>query len=263
MTPILSMAGREAVLEIARGRALLALDFDGTLAPIVPDRNAARVRSDTAGLLRTAALMYPCAVVSGRSRGDVASRLPRVPLVAVIGNHGAEAAFGPLDRGLERQVAAWHGPLSDALAATQGVDVEDKYFSIAVHYRAAPSWDLARRRILDAAARLGNVRIFDGHAVVNLVPADAPTKADALEDLSRRLGARAVAYVGDDATDEEAFRSGAVTYPVRIGHGRETAARFALPDQAAIDDLLRALIAARAQQDGLGARWEGLVRVMG
>lgn len=262
MTPILSDSRQRVVNEIVRSRALLALDFDGTLAPIVPDRKGARLRDDTAALLRTVAVMLPCAVVSGRSRDDVACRLPPAPFVAVVGSHGAEAAFGPLDRGLQRQVAAWREPVSSALAGLGGVDIEDKRFSIAVHYRAAPRREAARRRILEVASALPDVRVFDGHAVVNLVPADAPTKGDALEDVCRRMGHRPAAYVGDDATDEEAFRSAAVAYPIRIGAGGETAARYSIPDQGSIDAFLRALIVARAEQDGIGGRWESLVRIM-
>jgi trehalose 6-phosphate phosphatase len=159
-------------------------------------------------------------------------------------------------------VAAWREPLSSALSGAPGVDLEDKKFSIAVHYRAAPSWGVARLRILAATASLPGARVFDGHAVVNIVPADAPTKGDALSDVCRRLGARPAVYIGDDATDEEAFRSRTVAFAIRVGEAEGTAARYSIPDQEAIDGLLRSLIAERTEQDGLGNRWEALVRVM-
>jgi len=110
-TPILSGTNDQVIEEIVRSRALLALDFDGTLAAIVADRHAARLRPDTAVLLGTAAVLLPCAVVSGRSRADVAPRLPEAPLVAVVGSHGAEPAFGPVARALEQRVASWRRPL--------------------------------------------------------------------------------------------------------------------------------------------------------
>ena len=262
MIPILSPEGAEAIEEIAHSSTFLAFAFDGTLAPIVPDRNAAQLGPETRALLRTVAMMQPCAVVSGRSRADVLSRLTRVPFVAVVGNHGAEAAFGPVDRETQHRVASWRMPLQQAFDGAEGIEVEDKKFSIAVHYRAAPSRDEAEQRILSAARSLPAARVFVGNAVVNLVPEGAPTKGDALRSLCQRIGARVAVYVGDDITDEDAFAAEVVRYSIRIGAAQETAARFSLPDQRAVDDFLRALLSARSRQDGLDGGWQGLVRSM-
>jgi Trehalose-phosphatase len=78
-------------LALANGRTLLCFDFDGTLAPIVTDRNGARMRPRTARLFRDACLVFPCAVISGRSRDDVAPRLGDVAVRYVVGDHGADA----------------------------------------------------------------------------------------------------------------------------------------------------------------------------
>src|SRR5512134_2919992 len=120
--------------QIARERTLLAFDFDGTLAPIVDDRSAAAMRAETRALLRATSLLYPCAVISGRTRADVAARVQDVPLVAIVGCHGAEPGFGPIDTGLERRVASWRAALSGALADAD-VEIEDKRLGIALHYR--------------------------------------------------------------------------------------------------------------------------------
>ncbi len=262
MTPFLSSTGAVLIDEIARERTFLAFDFDGTLAPIVAERTAAQMRSETRALLRTVSLLYPCAVISGRERADVASRVADVPLVAVIGNHGAEAGRGPLDRRAREITATWRERLQRALEGLEGVEIEDKRFSIAVHYRRAPSWDAAARAIRAAVGALDGAAVFGGHAVVNVVPADAPTKGDAIREVCERVGARVAVYVGDDLTDAEAFRADVVRISVRIGESAGSAARFFVPDQLAVDDLLRALVAARARRDGLGERWQGLVRVM-
>ncbi len=262
MTPFLSASGAAVVDEIARAHALLAFDFDGTLAPIVEDRDRAIMRGETRALLRATALLYPCAVISGRMRSDVAARVREVPLVAVVGCHGAEAGFGPLDRSLEVRVASWRGVLEDALRGCEGIELEDKRFSIALHYRRARSWRDAERRALAAAAALDGAVVFGGHAVVNVLPEDAPTKGDAVRQLCARLGTRVAVYVGDDRTDEEAFRSEVVGISIRVGGERASSAAYWLPDQRQLDALLRALVAARARQAGLGDRWEGLVRVM-
>jgi trehalose 6-phosphate phosphatase len=262
MIEILSPAAAHVLEELARTRTLLAFDFDGTLAPIVTDRAAAAMRPTTRALLRTAALLYPCAVVSGRTRADVASRVANVPLVALIGNHGAEPGFGPVDAGVVARVAAWRRDLEGALDAVDGIELEDKRFSIAFHYRKARSWAEAERRILDAVGRLDEARILHGHAVVNVVPADAPTKGDALRELCARLGSRVAVYVGDDCTDEDAFRSTVASISIRVGDAPGSCARYRLSAQEDMDDLLRALVAARARQDGLGHGWQGLVRAV-
>jgi trehalose 6-phosphate phosphatase len=258
---LLSPGDAGVVLEIARTRPLLAFDFDGTLAPIVEDRGAAALRRETRALLRAAALLYPCAVISGRARADVAARLDGVPLVGVVGCHGAEPGFGPLDRTLERRVASWGGALEGALRGCVGVEIEDKRFGIAIHYRRARVWRDAERRALAAAGALPGATVLRGRAVVNVLPREAPTKGDAVAALCERLGARRAVYVGDDRTDEAAFRSDAVALPIKIGAGPSAAAHW-LPDQSRVDDLLRALVRARLEQDGAGARWEGLVRIM-
>jgi trehalose 6-phosphate phosphatase len=260
MTPFLSSTGAVLIDGIARERTFLAFDFDGTLAPIVAERTAAQLRGETRAILRTVSLLYPCAVISGRERADVASRFADIPLVAVIGNHGAEAGRGPLDRRARELVGTWRVRLQRALDGVEGVEIEDKRFSIAVHYRRAPSWDEAFRAIRGAVAALDGAAAFGGHAVVNIFPADAPTKGDAIRAVCDRVGARVAVYVGDDLTDEEAFRADVVRISVRVGESTGSAARFFVPDQLAVDDLLRALVAARARHDGLGRRWEGLVR---
>ena len=251
----------EVVGEVARARTLLAFDFDGTLAPIVADRDTAAMRAETRELLRATALLYPCAVVSGRARIDLAARVDGIPLVAIVGCHGAEAGFGPLDRELARRVAGWRATLARALGGCRGVEIEDKRFGLAIHFRRARSWRAAERRALAVARRLRGATVVGGHAVVNVQPAEAPTKGDAVAALCARLGARSAVYVGDDLTDEDAFRAGVVGVSIAIG-ARESAASYRLESQEQIDDLLRALMCARAEQDGIGPRWEGLVRAV-
>jgi trehalose 6-phosphate phosphatase len=252
----------EVVGEIARARTLLAFDFDGTLAPIVADRDRAAMRDETRALLRATALLYPCAVISGRGRADVAARVDGIPLVAIIGCHGAEAGFGPLDRALVRRVAGWRAAIDEALRGCDGIEVEDKRFGLAIHYRRARSWGAAERRAAAAARRLPGATVVGGHAVVNVVPTEAPTKGDAVAALCARLGSGSAVYVGDDLTDEDAFRSGVVSVSIAIGSARESAAAYRLEGQEQIDDLLRALVCARAEQDGRGARCDGLLRAV-
>lgn len=260
-TAILSDKNGDILEEIARARALLAFDYDGTLAPYVDDRHAAEMRPETRTLLRTAAVLYPCAVISGRARADVAARLEGVPLVAVVGNHGAEAGFGPLDRELRKRVTEWEGLLGPLVDDVQGVELENKGFSLAFHHRLAPSWSTARTRIRQLVSRLEGAIAFEGHAVVNVLPEEAPTKANAIRELCTRFGLNTVVYVGDDRSDEEAFRCEVVSVAIRIGLDPRSSAKYAVSDQADIDHLLRELVLARARVDGR-APGEGLLRTL-
>lgn len=263
MIPILSGQGDDILDQIAAARALLAFDYDGTLAPYTDERSAAGMRPTTRRLLRTAALLYPCAVISGRARADVAGRVEGIPLIGVIGNHGAEAGFGPLDGTLRSRVAEWQALLEPVLADADGVEIENKGFSIALHHRRSRSWSEARHRIRDAIAPLQKAIVFEGHAVVNVLPEGAPTKANAIRQLCQRFSLDVVVYVGDDQSDEEAFQCEAVTVAIRIGLDPGSRARFALAEQAEVDELLRALIVARARLDGHGADCDGIVKALG
>jgi trehalose 6-phosphate phosphatase len=260
--PVLSPEGDALIAEAAREPALLVFDFDGTLAPIVADPARAALRPVTHGLLRLAALLFPAAVVSGRDRSDVVHRVASAALVEVVGNHGAEGGTTPAAPTMRARVRAWSAALESALRGIPGVSVEPKSLSVAIHHRGA---GLARDQVERIAALAGSLpgsRVFGGHDVVNVVPSDAPTKGDAVEDIARRHGRGTVLFLGDDVTDEDAFRSPVVTFPIRVGRSEHSAARWFVDDQLQVDALLRALVRARARQDGLGDRWHALVDVL-
>lgn len=249
MIPILrSRDGELAIAQLAADRGLLAFDFDGTLAPMVADRGAAAMRPATRGLLRAAAVWYPCAVVSGRARADVAARVSNAPLVAVVGEHGADAGGQPTPPAVLRTVERWASDLLADLGGHPGIAIEVKRWSLAIHYRAAPDPGHAAALVRAAAARLPAARVFGGAAVVNVVPAGAPDKGTAVATLARSVGARSVLYVGDDDTDEDAFRSPAVTVAVRVGRTPLSSARWVLEEQREMDLLLGALVRARSRR---------------
>lgn len=255
MKAVLSREGEAMISRLAAERGLLAFDFDGTLAPIVEDRALASMRPVTRGLLRVAALLYPCAVISGRERTDVAQRVASVPLLEVIGNHGADTMSMRLDPKIRVRVKSWVGALEDSLGDIPGIDIERKSCSVAIHYRSASVGPVGVARITTLATTLPGSRVFGGDAVINVVPAEAPSKGDAIEDLARRQSARAVMFVGDDVTDEDAFRSPVVTYPIRVGRARRSAATWYIDDQLQIDAVLRLLVKARARHSFPSDDW--------
>ncbi|MFO0585502.1 MAG: trehalose-phosphatase [Anaeromyxobacter sp.] len=244
MIGIFSSSGLAALSRFRTGRPLLAFDFDGTLAPLVPRREEARLATTTRWLLRQAAQRHTVAVISGRSRADLAPRLAGIQGVTVLGNHGAEAEAGPVDAELRGRVAAWARTLRSVFARTRGVEVEDKGLSLAVHYRDAHDRGRARERITSAARAFPDARVTGGISVVNIVPAELPHKGRALEKLASDLDRDRVLFVGDDLTDEDAFEAPCVDVSVRVGRELGSAASYYLDSQAELDRLLAILVGA-------------------
>lgn len=244
MRYILAHANRDVLRQFACSRVLLAFDYDGTLAPIVPDPGRAAMRPTTRALLQAVAAMYPCVVISGRARPDALSMIRGVGAIEVIGNHGIEP-WQSSRRGL-LQVRRWWPALARHLAGFAGVRVEDKVYSVAIHYRQSREKKRARAAIHQAASALGNVRVIKGKQVVNVLPDDAPHKGIALEKARARFGCDTAIYVGDDETDEDVF---ALDQPgrllgIRVGLRQRSMAPYYLRHQSEIDRLLRVLLTA-------------------
>jgi trehalose 6-phosphate phosphatase len=242
MKDILARANRDVLRQYALSRVLLAFDYDGTLAPIVSDPQKAAMRETTRSLLREVARRRPCIVISGRARTDARRRLRGVGAVEVIGNHGIEPwQSSPRSMHIVRE---WQPTLLRQLADLVGVTIEDKVYSLAVHYRQSREKKRARHAIQMAAAELGGVRMIRGKQVVNLLPADAPHKGIALEHARSRFACDTALYVGDDETDEDVFdldQPGRLL-TIRIGEKRHSSASYFIRSQREIDRLLRALL---------------------
>lgn len=220
MKHLFSVEGEAALAATMAREPLLAFDFDGTLAAIVARPDDARVTAAVARRLELLARRLPVAIISGRGVEDVRGRLDFQPHF-ILGNHGAEdplagQQFAPPSE-LQEIRARLHGH-ADELHAN-GVVVEDKAYSIAVHYRLARD----RQRAFDLVTRLVSglgpeVRVFGGKMVVNLAPAQAPDKGQALARVVQRCGAQAALFVGDDINDEAVFARGEPSWlTVRIG----------------------------------------------
>ncbi|NGO42873.1 trehalose-phosphatase [Streptomyces ureilyticus] len=215
-------AGRDGLDAIlARpGRAVLAFDFDGTLAPIVPDPEQARAHPDAVpALAALAPKVASVAVVTGRP-ADVAVRhggfadVPGLEHLVVLGHYGAErwdALTGtvtapPPHPGVAAVRAELPGIL-DRSGAGQGTWIEEKGRAVAVHTRRAEdpqaAFDALREPLTDLASRHGLV-VEPGRMVLELRP-PGMDKGVALREYVREIGAGAVAYAGDDLGDLPAF----------------------------------------------------------
>ena len=241
MKYLLTSRGRLALREHLRS-SLLGFDFDGTLAPITREPGASQMRSPTHALLTQVAARFPCVVLSGRGRDDVRERLPGVAALEVFGNHGLEPWY--VSPSLVSGVQQWRERLTHRLAAFPGVRIEDKLYSLAVHYRQAADPRGARQAILKALAELPEVRILGGKKVFNALPREAPHKGIALTAAMQRFSYPSAIYVGDDKTDEDVFSfcDPARVLGIHIGHSRRSRAEYYLRSQAEIDELLRAVL---------------------
>jgi trehalose 6-phosphate phosphatase len=210
-------AGRAglAALLADPGAALLGLDFDGTLAPIVPDPDAARGHPDVPGVLtRLAAAGIRVAVVTGRPAATAVeyAGIADVPGLVVLGHYGLERWEGGNVTAPEdlSAVAEARHRLPDVLAAAgapEGTYVEDKGAAVAVHTRrtADPSaaFALLRDPLTALADEVGLV-VEPGRFVHELRSAGGD-KGDALRTLVGERAPSVVVFVGDDLGDLAAF----------------------------------------------------------
>ena len=246
MENILSPSNREVLAQIAWSNVLLAFDFDGTLAPIVVDRETATIPAPIRTLLEELSLRYPCAIISGRSRDDVLKRVRGIQVWSVVGNHGLEPSEGA--PGAVAEVQRWRRMLVRRLAGAPGISVEDKVYSLAIHYRRCRKKREVVKMIREAIRPLKDVRVIRGKAVVNLIPPDAPHKGVALERLRAVLGCDTALYLGDDETDEDVF---ALDQPgrllgIRVGRNARSAAGYYLKSQSEVAALLQVLLRFRS-----------------
>ena len=242
------------------GRPLvILLDVDGTLAPIAPRPEDARVPAETTGVIAelAAAPAVHVALVSGRAASDSARMVP-VPGLWALGNHGMERRSpdgvvvpAAAVAGWEDRVAAAAAALDPFVRQTPGALVENKRWTLSLHYRlvddaAVPALVQAARRVATDAG----LRMTEGKKVVELRPPvdiDKGTAAVALaEELGGFTGSGAVFFAGDDRTDEDAFRALRARSPravtVRVcGEPIESAAEFRLEEPRELRELLSAV----------------------
>jgi trehalose 6-phosphate phosphatase len=224
-------------------RCLLVFDYDGTLSPIALRPTEASLPAPTSRILSELARKYPCALVTGRSRRDIAPRVKGVPFVAIIGNHGAE--WRPPLRGFVRErrlVRAWVRELRAELGGIPKLGIESKGLTLSVHWRAVPRPARYLSRISGAVCSLPDSRLIRGKKVFNLAPRTLPDKGYAVQRLMQVHRSHRAIYLGDDQTDEDVFRlRNRRILGIHVG-GTPSAAPYYLRTQRQIDRFLRGLL---------------------
>lgn len=208
----------ERLDEIARrldGRhPAVFLDYDGTLSAIAPRPEMAILPEETRKVIRRLAQRHPVAILSGRGREDVTS-LVGLDGLSYAGSHGYDIA-GPgfrheVGEGIPEEIESAAEALRRELEGIEGVLVEPKRFALSVHFRLAREEDLPRiERVVDeVASRHPGLRKAHGKKLFELRPDLYWDKGQALLWMMDALGLSGAVplYLGDDLTDEDAFRA--------------------------------------------------------
>jgi trehalose 6-phosphate phosphatase len=207
--------GLDALLADPR-HALIGLDFDGTLSPIVADPRDARAHPAAGPVLaKLAGAVGTLAVITGRPAADAVefAGLAAIPGIIVLGHYGWQrwedgvlTTPEPLPA-IEAARRALPGVL--AAAGGDGIWVEDKEHALAVHTRRAADPQAALERLrgpLNALAADLGLAAEPGRLVIELRPQDVD-KGSALRGLMTERTARSALYVGDDLGDLPAFKA--------------------------------------------------------
>jgi trehalose-phosphatase len=244
----------EIARRLAGARPVVFLDYDGTLSPIAPRPELATLPAGTRSVLARLAARVPVAVLSGRGREDVEA-LVGIGGIVYAGSHGFDIA-GPgvrweVGEGVPAEVARAAEELRARLGGIAGALVEDKRFAATAHYRlvAAEEVPAVERAVEEVAAGHPGLKVAGGKKVFELRPTIDWHKGKALSWLLERLAPGEDAlplYIGDDVTDEDAFRelAGKGIGILVAEEPRETAAEYGVRDPEEVRELLERLAAA-------------------
>ena len=246
---------------IERKRLLLCLDYDGTLAPTTANPADATPFVGATRAIRTLS-GHPddvvIVIVSGREANSTRRLLGISEALYFVGMHGIELLDCDDHRELLVEVKhclpALHTVrdwLQKEARASDGFVIEDKEFSVALHYRNAKT-DIARDicRQLDyfAAHMIRGLRVSHGDMVAEVIPSNNGGKGFAINHLLARLKDKALmpVFFGSEPSDEEAFfvvrRAGGAT--ILVGADRDTHAEYRVDGPADVVDALSILAAA-------------------
>src|SRR5690625_4586015 len=251
----------------ARPFALIALDFDGCLAPLVDDPAAARPLPEAAAALEDISQFddVDLAIVSGRPAADLIHLASPPPGTWIVGSHGAETGRVTTDGELVSEevtltpeaaalLEAVAAELATIASAHPGAWVEHKPAAAVLHTRQAEPvvGAAARAAALAGPAARDGVHPMEGNEVVEIAVVPA-TKGEALTALRGAVEARrgepvTVLYAGDDVTDETALATLEFSdVGIKVGHA-PTVARFWVTDPPAMAAALRLYIHQRRRR---------------
>jgi len=236
----------------------LLLDYDGTLTPIRKTPAAAIIHPKVRSVLKAISKNknIKVAIISGRSLRDI-KKIVGIKKINYFGNHGFEfedasskrIAFVPLY--YKKIIAEVKSILKNKISSIKGALLEDKGFTLSLHYRLVKAGDILK--VKDILFKLykekhfnKNIRINHGKKVFEIKPRFAWNKGKAVSYLLSKLKDRRrflPIYIGDDTTDEDAFRalkSNGIT--VCVGKNKKSNARYCLNNTGEVLQFLKIIL---------------------
>lgn len=239
-----------------REMAFLYFDFDGTLAPIVPNPMKVQISKKVIqNLVKLSQLpSVLVGIVSGRELNFMQKHFESKKLF-LVGSHGAEMAYKGMfisrDEMLTtaKRIHQKVDKFSPAIKKTRGAIIEAKKFGVALHYRQCfPEGKKQIRRLSRTIVSYlpdAKVTIFRGKQVAEINPKFGWTKGRAIEDIRQRFPDkdRLEIYIGDDISDETAFNilNSTGQYTVRVRKRKDSAAKYYLHSQGEVELFLNNL----------------------
>ena len=246
---------------LGKKNIFLFLDYDGTLAPIADKPGKAFLPKETKKLLTSLVEVPNCkiAIISGRSLKDVKNKVG-IKNIIYAGNHGLEVEGSKIK--LKKQInqeslvilKSIKAELAKKLSEIQGVFVEDKGLTLSLHYRLAdkkyiPEVKAIFHKIIISHLANDRIRIKSGKMVFEVRPSINWDKGKivlwllARERLANKNNNILPVYVGDDVTDEDAFRvlrNKGIT--VFVGLSKKSSAEYYLKSTQEVTKLLEKIL---------------------
>ncbi|TYI35466.1 hypothetical protein ES332_A03G078300v1 [Gossypium tomentosum] len=280
-----ALASFDQITNPAKGKRIaLFLDYDGTLSPIVDNPDCAFMSNDMRAAVKNVAEFFPTAIISGRSRDKVYEFVWLTEL-NYAGSHGMDI-MGPVRQSFDDhsncirstdnqgkevnlfQPASEFLPMIDEVFNSlvnntkdiRGAKVENNKFCVSVHYRNVDEkdWTVVAQRVHDVIRNYPRLRLTHGRKVLEVRPVINWDKGKAVTFLLESLGLSNCEdvlpiYVGDDQTDEDAFkrvywfiqvlREGNCGYGILVSSvPKESNAFFSLKDPQEVMEFLKSLV---------------------
>ena len=244
---ILSSESRPLLKTMSNKKWLLAFDFYGILEPIVNNREDAFLSESTWNLIEQLTHRFSVAIISGRSRADVQKRVP--PGVHwILGNHGYEGFSEIIDtfpeESARKLIQQWKSQLETVPTLISSIELEDKTYSLTLHYRPSLTSQNILSKIMESIEILTpKPRVVLGKDVVNLMHPNLPNKGTAVETLLTLNQLEGVLFVGDDWNDEDVFElENPQIIGVRVGYEKTSRAKYFLQQQRDVNILLNTIL---------------------
>mmetsp|Transcript_1834 Transcript_1834/g.2506 ORF Transcript_1834/g.2506 Transcript_1834/m.2506 type:complete len:324 (+) Transcript_1834:243-1214(+) len=251
---------------ISNKQLIIFLDYDGTLTPIVSDPDQAIISDENREILTSVKETFTTNIVSGRAVDKVSGFLNLEGLLFA-GSHGFDIRGSSRGQDVKYEVAAEYLPslgtlrdvMKEKLSHVEGAYVEDNVYSVTIHYRNCDAQHVPEmKRILDAEKEAyENIVITEGKKVFELRPNFVWHKGEAVKwilESQNFTGEEFCAiYIGDDKTDEDAFKV-LQEYPHLDGIGilvseenRDSFATFSLRNPTEVGTFLSRLVSEAAR----------------